>query len=167
VSPAHLHLMVNHLPIIGVPLVAALLAWGLFRRNRDITRTALGAAVVIAALSYPVFLTGEGAEEQVEDTSWLQEPMVHEHEARGEAALIATLVVGALAAFGVWQSRAARPVSGTVAGVTLAGLGLCSALFGWTALAGGNIRHDEIRTGPMAVQPGALPGGTDHDSDDN
>ena len=166
-SPAHLHLMFNHLPVIGVPLVAALLAWGLFRRNRDVTRAALGAAVVIAALSYPVFLTGEGAEEQVEDSSWLSEPMVHEHEARGEAALITTLLVGCLAAFSLWQSRRDRPVSRRASGVTLAGLGLCAGLFGWTALAGGNIRHDEIRSGPMAVQPGEAAAGETAGSDDD
>ncbi len=166
-SPAHLHLMFNHLPVIGVPLVAALLAWGIFRRNRDVTRTALGAAVAIAALSYPVFLTGEGAENQVEDSAWMSEPMVHEHEERGEAALIATLLVGTLAAFGLWQSRAARPVSGGVAGITLAGLGLSAALFGWTALAGGQIRHDEIRPGPMAAHANDAPGVLAHDDDDN
>lgn len=165
-SPAHLHLMVNHLPIIGLPLVMTLLAWGLFRRNRDVTRTALGAAVVVAALSYPVFLTGEGAENQVEEASWVTERQVHEHEERGETALIATLIVGGIGAIALWQSRGGRPVPTGTAGLTLAGLVLGSLLFGWTALAGGAIRHEEIRPGAIAADSGGAVMADQDDDDD-
>lgn len=142
---AHLHLMINHLPIMGIPMVAGLLFWGLLRRSRDVLRTALGAAVIVAALSYPVFLTGEPAEEQLEDTAWLKERLVHEHEERAEAGLIAILLTGALGAVVLWQSRAGRNVPTSTAGLTLAGLVVSAGLFGWSALAGGAIRHDELR----------------------
>ncbi|HMV30796.1 MAG TPA: hypothetical protein PKA50_01645, partial [Gemmatimonadales bacterium] len=110
-SAAHLHLMFNHLPVLGTPLVLSLLLWGLIRRSRDVQRAALGAAVVVAALSYPVFLTGEPAEEQVEDAAWMQERLVHEHEERAEAALIAIMVTGALALVPLWQGRGDRPAA--------------------------------------------------------
>ena len=45
-NAAHLHLMVNHLPVVGTPVILALLLWGLVRRSRDIQRAALGGAVV-------------------------------------------------------------------------------------------------------------------------
>jgi len=143
---AHLHLMINHLPILGTPLVAGLLIWGMIRQSRDVLRTALGAAIVVAALSYPVFLTGEPAEEKVEDSAWLQERLVHEHEERAEAGLIAILLTGALGAVVLWQSRGGRGIPTTTTGLTLAGLLISSGLFGWSALAGGLIRHDELRT---------------------
>jgi hypothetical protein len=143
---AHLHLMINHLPILGTPLVAALLLWGLIRQSRDVLRTALGAAIIVAALSYPVFLTGEPAEETVEDSAWLQERLVHTHEERAEAGLIAILLTGLLGAAGLWQSRGGRRVPIAPAGLTLAGLLVSSGLFGWAALAGGMIRHDELRS---------------------
>jgi hypothetical protein len=152
---AHLHLMFNHLPIIGTPLVAGLLLWGLVQRSREVLRAALGAAVIVAALSYPVFLTGEPAEEKVEDSSWLQERLVHEHEERAETGLIAILLTGTLGAIVLWQSRAGRHVPAATAGLTLAGLLLSSCLFGWAALAGGRIRHDELRNGKAAVMTAA------------
>ncbi len=151
----HLHLMSNHLPILGTPLVAALLFWGFIRRSREILRTALGAAVIVAALSYPVFLTGGPAEEQVEDAGWMKERLVHEHEERAEAGLIAILLTGALGAVVLWQSRAGRRVPTMTAGLTLAGLAVSSGLFGWAALAGGVIRHDELRPGGLAFTSAA------------
>ncbi len=176
---AHLHLMLNHLPIMGSPLVAGLLFWGLSRRSRDVLRTGLGAAVVIAALSYPVFLTGEPAEEQLEDTAWLKERLVHEHEERAEAGLIAILLTGALAGVVLWQSRAGRSVPTSTAGLTIAGLVVSSGLFGWSALAGGQIRHDELRAGTSnivipaegaatvdSVAPARREGTSDGDRDD-
>jgi hypothetical protein len=147
----HAHLMFNHLPILGTPMVAALLLWGLIRRSREILRTALGAAVVVAALSYPVFLTGEPAEERVEDAGWMQERLVHEHEERAEAGLIAVLLTGALGVVVLFQSRGGRNVPTATAGLTLAGLTVSAGLFGWSALAGGVIRHDELRSGGGTV----------------
>ena len=173
-SAAHFHLMFNHLPVLGTPLVLCLLLWGLIRRSRDVQRSALGAAVIVAALAYPVFLTGEPAEEQVEDAAWMQERMVHEHEERAEAALIASMVTGALALVTLWQGRGDRPAATGLAGITAAGLLVSAGLFGWAALAGGVIRHDEIRDGAVVAQPAAdLPadgpgaGGGDHDGDDD
>jgi hypothetical protein len=149
-NTTHLHLMVNHLPVIATPLVALLLVYGLIRRSREVLRLAAGAAVLVAALSYPVFLTGEPAEEGVHDSAWFQERMVHEHEARAEAALIAVLVTGLVAAVGLWQSRGGKELPRATGGLTLAGLALSAGLFGWTALSGGVIRHDEIRAGAVA-----------------
>ena len=156
-NPAHLHLMLNHVPVIGVPLVATLLAWALSRGSREIHRVALGAAVIVAALTYPVFLTGEPAEERVEDATWARESLIHEHEERAEAALIAVLLTGAIAVLGLWQSRGNRQTSRSLGGLTLAGLAVSAGLLGWTALLGGPIRHEEIRAGTSASAPVAEP----------
>lgn len=161
---AHLHLMINHLPIIGTPVVLAFLVWGLLRRSRDIQRAALGGAVILAALTYPVFLTGEPAEHQVEDAAWMNERLVHEHEERAEMALIAVLLTGAVALVGLWQARRERPLSGKLTGVTAAGLLLSAGLLGWTALAGGVIRHDETRA--SAVPAAGADQAPDRDADD-
>jgi uncharacterized membrane protein len=152
-NPAHLHLMLNHIPVIGVPLVAALLVWALFRHSRELYRTALAAAVILAAVTYPVFLTGEPAEDHIEDAAWVSENLIHEHEERAEAALVAVLVTGAIAAFGLWQNRGGREPSRGLGGLTLCGLVLSAGLLGWTAWLGGPIRHEEIRAGTSVSAP--------------
>jgi hypothetical protein len=162
-NAAHLHLMLNHLPVLGAPFVALLLAWGLLRRQRALVRTGLGAAVLVAALAYPVFLTGEPAEHLVEDSAWFDEPRVHEHEERAEIGLIAILLTGTVAGLGLWQSRGGREVNRLFSGATLAGLALSAGLFGWAALAGGQIRHDEVRAGAASVTPSESGPDADHD----
>jgi hypothetical protein len=142
--------MFNHLPVIGTPIVVALLLWGIVRGSREISRMALAAAVILAAVTYPVFLTGEPAEDRLEEASWVRERLIHDHEERAEVALVAVLVAGSLGALGLWQSRKGRPLPRATALLTLGGLVLSAGLFARTALAGGVIRHEEIR--PGAVQ---------------
>lgn len=156
----HLHLLLNHLPIIGVPLVAALLGYGLLRGSREVIRTGLGAAVVVAALAYPVFLSGEPAEEGIEHRPGFSEQLVHDHEERAEAALVALLLTGAMAAGALWMSRKSTTAPRTMGGITLAGLLLSAGLLGLTGLSGGKIAHEEIR-GPLASAAGAEAMGAD------
>lgn len=150
-NAAQLHLTLNHLPLIGALVVALFLTWGLVRRSRDLLRASLVLTVVLAIMTYPVVLSGGSAEEMVEEAAWASETLIHEHEERGEKALIAMLLTGAVAAIGLWRLRGHREPDRLVPGITLALLVVSSGVLAWTALAGGEIRHDEIRSG--AVQP--------------
>ena len=59
-SPAHLHLVLNHIPVLGTMLFAPLvLVWGLLRRSRDVTQIGLLLAVLLAITTIPIYLTGE------------------------------------------------------------------------------------------------------------
>ena len=77
--------------------------------------------------------------------------------------MIAILITGTVAGFGLWQSRSGRDVNRLFSGATLAGLVLSAGLFAWAALAGGEIRHDEVRAGAASVTPGESHPNADHD----
>src|SRR6476659_3241135 len=95
VSAAHLHLVLNHIPVLGTMLFAPLvLLWGLLRQSRDVTQIALLLTVLLAVTAIPIYLTGEPAEEQLEHQPWFDKQRVEAHEERAEAALIAVLVTG-------------------------------------------------------------------------
>lgn len=141
----HLHLLLNHAPILGGALALAILAWGLLRRSREIARLALGLLFLFGALTYPVSLSGEQAEERIEGAPWVVEDLVQEHEERAEAALAAMLVAGALALGALVLSRGGRPLQPIASGMVLAAGCLAIALLVRTGLAGGVIRHDELR----------------------
>ena len=67
----HLHLMLNHLPVLGVPALLALLVWGLAGNIPTVARGALWLTLALAAVTAAVYLTGEAAEELVEGLpSW-------------------------------------------------------------------------------------------------
>jgi hypothetical protein len=151
IDAAHLHLMLNHLPVIGAPIALVLLTVGLVRRSSELVTVALVLIIGLAAASALVYVTGEPAEELVEHAPWFPEALTERHEDSATVTLVATLVTAALAiaAFAFrrrsWGGRwLPRIVWGTLAASTL--------LLGWTAWSGGQIRHDEIR--PTAGVPG-------------
>lgn len=61
----HLHLLLNHLPVVGTICGAGLLAFTLSRRSNDLKRAALGLLVISALVAIPAYLTGEPAEDGV------------------------------------------------------------------------------------------------------
>lgn len=145
-NPAHLHLVLTHLPVVGMFAVGGLLGWGWLRGSRDGVKAAFGAAVLVALLAVPVYLTGQQAEEQIEDARWASETLIDRHEDIARYALFGVLATGAIAAAGLWQLRAGGVASRrTTAAVALA-VAVTGAMMGWTANSGGAIRHDEIRT---------------------
>lgn len=150
-SWAHIHLALNHVPVIGLPIVVLLLIWGLGRRNAELIRAAFGLLVLLALVTLVVQLTGEPAEELVEGLPGVLDSMVERHE---EAALIGTIGISGLALlalFGWWRSRGGRPLARGYAAVVLIGGVLLSGYFGWVANLGGQIRHSEIRPQASAL----------------
>lgn len=144
---AHIHVMINHLPIIGFPLVAVVLAMGLARRSRDLLLVATALTVLIGAGTFAVKQSGEQAEEVVEQAVWADDDLIHEHEEAAEKATIAALVTALIAA-AVWfrlRGQAAPALGGPT--LVLALLLVTSGLMAWTALEGGPIRHDEFGGG--------------------
>jgi hypothetical protein len=141
----HLHLVLNHLPIVGVPFVLLLLGAGLLRGSRDLVRAALVFAVGLAVLIGPVFQTGEEAEEGVEHLAWVKQPLIEAHSDKAELALAAVLVTGAVAALGLFLSRGGRPLRRVLSLATGVGLLVSLGLLVVTGEAGGRIRHDELR----------------------
>ncbi|MFC7671286.1 hypothetical protein ACFQT0_30695 [Hymenobacter humi] len=84
-NQAHWHLLLNHAPILGslFGLVLLLLAVAL-RLQPVLLRTGLVTLIVAALLTIPTQLTGDGAEEVVEDQPGVSEPLIHEHEEAAE-----------------------------------------------------------------------------------
>lgn len=149
-DPVRLHLVLNHLPIIGSGLALLALLVGLIRNNATVIRTALGLAIVALVATPVISWSGEEAEERIADAAWLDmegSEWLDEHEERGEKAvdvLLAALVVcGTALGLGAYRERWLRG-AGVVAALALA-LGLGAGL--WAASAGGKIRHSEIRGG--------------------
>ncbi|HEU0054390.1 MAG TPA: hypothetical protein VFQ39_14480 [Longimicrobium sp.] len=156
-NAAHLHLLVNHIPIIGSVFALLVLAWGLLRKSDDVVRTGLLALFVIGLISYGVQLTGEPAEEAVEHLAGVSRRVIHAHEEAAEVATWAMLATGllALASLVTWRGRRklARALTFATLVVGLAGAGLMAR----AGNLGGKIRHPEIDDA-AATQPAAEPG---------
>ncbi len=152
-NQAWLHLMTNHIPVLGLPFVALALAWGLARRHDAVIRLALFGAVLLGPITAFVVWSGEGAEEVVEDTPWASRTRIHDHEEVGEKARLAALAVAAGALVVLMMGRrGAIHRGGSIA--VLVGVLAASGVTGYAAVEGGEIRHDEVHgLAPDAGQP--------------
>ena len=145
-NAAHVHLMVNHLPIFGSILSLPLLGLAIWRRRELSILFGATALLTLAAVGAGVALrSGGAAEEVVEDLPGVSETLIEAHEERAETAT-ALAVVTALGAIGAsaWAWRRGSVPALGLAGVTAAAV-ITSGAMAWTGLAGGQIRHTEIR----------------------
>jgi len=161
-NQAHLHLLFNHFPVIGTILCLLLLLFALMRKSDELKRASLGGLVLISLLTIPAFLTGEPAEELVENLPGVSHALIEAHEKAALVAFIALGITGALALVGlIWfRNRTTLPTWLIAAALLLTSVSV--GLMARTGNLGGEIRHTEIRTGAAATTPG---GGTDEKKD--
>ena len=93
-SATHLHLILNHLPILGVPFGIALLTAGVLRHSTELKKAALVTFALASVLLVPVFLSGEPAEETVERLPGVSESYIENHEEMAELSLSLTTLLG-------------------------------------------------------------------------
>ena len=147
---AHLHLLLNHVPVIGAVgiVLLAFVAWN--RQSSELLRTTLLFAAGNAAVAVVVYLTGDGAEDLVRHLPDVSRAMIERHE---DAALVATIAAGALglaSLVAMFAYRTRTPPRWITPATLLAAL-VPVAFMGWAANLGGQIRHTEIRPGAPAV----------------
>ena len=150
-NAAHWHLAMNHIPVVGALFATGLLAVALWRKSDAVIRASFGALVVVAALTIPVYLTGEPSEDVIMDIPEFEAALVKAHEQAAAVAFTAMVVVGLAALGGLFFYRKARPLPRWLA-ATVCGLSLAtSGLLGWTANLGGQIHHPEVRPAGAAT----------------
>ena len=152
---AHVHLMLNHVPLFGALAVTILFVVALVLRQQGLARAGLVIALLTSLVSIVVYLTGEPAEELVENLPGVSEAVMETHE---EVALIATLVLGAfalVALYGLFAFRHGVSMRFTKVLLVLSLLPL--AAMAYTSYLGGQIRHSEIRPAQVGA-PGANEG---------
>jgi Na+/proline symporter len=158
-SFVHLHLLLNHVPVIGIVFVVFVLLAALRLRNDGMAKLALIMLAGIAAVTALVYFTGEPAEDAVEKLAGVSKAIIHDHEEAAELSFIATSIGGVLALVVLWFNRRRELARATIV-ASLGGVLVISGMMAWTANLGGAIRHTEI-----GASAGGEVGHTD-DSDD-
>lgn len=167
-NQAHLHLLFNHLPILGTLFGILILAGGYFLKNNTVKRTALGIFVLSALCAIPAYLTGEGAEEIVEGLPGVSENLMEAHE---DLANIFLWMVGALGLFSLvtfYADFKSKKIAATLYALTLVAAIGTMVFAQRVGSSGGEIRHTEIRSGATATVGNENPGnGGGEKSDDD
>lgn len=141
---AHVHLAINHIPVVLVPVAVALLAWALASRSEDVTKASLGLLVAAGVIGGAVFLTGAPAEEVVGRLPGISAATIEAHEEAGEAAAATTGLVGLIALGVLVAGRGPQTVPTWMMAATIAAALAAAGLLARAANLGSYIRHTEI-----------------------
>ena len=90
----HIHLLITHLPIFVSILGAFVLAHGLWTKSNQTKMAAYNLFIISAIGSGIAYLTGEGAEERVENIQGVVEATIKQHEEFALFALISLKFFG-------------------------------------------------------------------------
>ena len=144
-NDAHLHMVVNHFPIIGTILGLGILIGGLVFKNNSIKNTAYCLFIVAALFAFASMNTGEGAEEIAEKLPSVTDQIIHEHEEAAEKLAVVLYLLGAISIVGLYLNIKKNAKANIVSflAVTIAAVGVFLAQ--QTGTTGGEIRHTEIR----------------------
>lgn len=149
---AHLHLLLNHLPVIGVAFALLVLAWGIYRKSEELIRTSMLLFVLVALITIPIFLTGDPARDFLLGLG-VPRAAVRPHDNAAGVTLTIMEVLGGIALLGLifFRNRERTPQWFLRVTLALALVAAASAL--WTANLGGQIRHPEASFGAPSGAP--------------
>lgn len=144
-NAAHLHLIVNHLPLVICALCPLILLWGWISKSEDIKKVGLALTLLLALSGAAAYLTGEPAEEMIEDRAGYSHELIHEHELASKFALIFSIVCGVGALGTLVLNKKKHPFAAKLFLLTTFLTLFTGTVLTRTAYLGGLIKHDEIR----------------------
>ncbi|MEM9596618.1 MAG: DUF2231 domain-containing protein [Acidobacteriota bacterium] len=153
-TAAHIHLMVVHLPVVGCPLVLALLVLGHLLREDLLLRVGYGLLVMCAAFGAMAYYSGPSAYELLEARLAPEKAWVEHHAVLARVAFVGLVLLGVVAAQALLQFFQEEPPARALRLGILVGTAVLCYLLAWSAHAGGQIGHPEIREGLTWLFPG-------------
>ena len=142
----HLHLLITHLPIFGSILGGLVLAHGLWTKSNQTKMAAYNLFIISAIGAGIAYLTGEAAEERVENIQGVVEATIKQHEEFALFALVSLIVLGVGSIIGLFLTLRKSKLITTTAFVILAISLISFGLVARTGYLGGQIRHTEINS---------------------
>lgn len=150
---AHIHLILNHIPVLGAVATLCLVVLADFKEDKAFTKLALQFMVLIGMLTLPVYFSGEPAEELIEHLPGVTETFIEEHEKFANFGFALTELVGVIGLIGLYLFRK-NPESVKKYWRSIQVVALVNAVVMFaTANLGGQIRHTEIRKAGAVSQP--------------
>lgn len=137
----HLHLITNHLAIIGTLFAGIVLLIGLIS-NTVQTRIAAFILMLISSIGgYITFKTGHEAEETVEHMKGISEYVIEQHEEFAEKALWFIILLFIASLVGLYAGKKKLLSEKKISWIILLISLISFAVFAWTGYLGGQIMH--------------------------
>jgi hypothetical protein len=142
-NEAHWHIAINHLPVVGYLIALLIAISGLFIKDRMLNLIAWMVTIFSSLTGIVAYLSGEPAEEVVQEIDGISYAYLSAHARWGEWTYYAAIGVGVLALAGWFRNRTmvggCRKCMFALTVMLLAANALCVV----TAATGGGVRHTE------------------------
>ncbi|MEO8447684.1 MAG: hypothetical protein ABI528_09330 [bacterium] len=149
-NAAHLHLVINHFPVIGSAIAIFVLLIGILKKSDDIKKVSLMILVLTALVTIPVYLTGDDAQAKIEGNyEDVEEDLIDAHEDFALYSFIVMDIAGAVALIALFTYRKPKALPNSIAYALLLILLISNGMMAYTANLGGKIHHPEIREDKM------------------
>ena len=160
-NDAHLHMVVNHFPIIGTIFGLGILITGIVLKNKTVKTVAYVLFIIAALFGAFSMGTGEGAEELVEDMPSVGKQIIHEHEELAETFALLLYIIGTFSILSMYF-LIKKIVFEKYTSLLVVVLALVAVFFAkQVGTSGGEIRHTEIRSNATAVGEVQSPSGAE------
>lgn len=140
-----LHLALNHIPVIGIPVLVLLLLAAWWRKRQETIRFLLWALMWLALAAIAIKFTGDFAAEQSPEKFAQVKEFITPHEEAADQATTAVFFLAIAIASTLFLSRGGKPFRRWTVEVVLL-LGFAAILlYARSAHTGGQISHPELR----------------------
>ncbi len=141
----HLHLVLTHVPIVGMLFVSTTFLWSALTKNDSVGRFANYATIATALMAIPAYLAGMAAEERVEHLPWITEGLIDYHENVATIALVFSLAICIFAIVSIIINKKSGTIKTKVLWFMFMVALINFAILGFTGNRGGLVGHPEIR----------------------
>lgn len=157
-SSTHIHLLITHLPIFGSMLGAIVLLIGIWNKSNT-TKIAAYTLFVISSIGAGIaYLSGEGAEESIEELQGVVESTIELHQNAALLSLVALIFLGFISLIAIYLTSIKSSLTNLFSFLILICSLMSFVLVARTGYLGGKIRHTEIDNSSNSI--------TSKDSDD-
>lgn len=151
-NPIHLHLLLNHIPILAVIFGLLVMIFGFLFKNQTVKYVALGFFILAALMAVPANQSGESAEDAVENIQGVDHQLIEVHEDATKPFFIGTLILGGISLLTLWFEKKRKTIAGTFyIPISIMALVLCVVAIR-AGNSGGQIRRPELRNGASSIQ---------------
>lgn len=142
-NSTHIHLLLNHFPIIGTLIGSAVLLYSIIKDQNTGKLTGSFIILIMAIIAIPVLLTGEPAEESVEHLSGISKTLIHDHEEASEKAFWLMEITGILSFLAILLYKTKSALASKAFWICFAFSAVTFFAMAWAGNLGGKIRHPE------------------------
>jgi len=146
-NTAHLHLMLNHLPMVGLGFAILFQLVAIAMKNTELKKISCWFYIIIGLLSILPIITGDGAHEILKTYPGIENDAIEYHETWAYIFFYGLMLTGILAIGALWFSRK-NPDLMKKLSVAMLIIALVLLFFAYqTGTTAGKIRHPEIEQG--------------------